>query len=159
MRRKENKHLEFLSGKLDLAPVLCDAEILCIYFQSADDDHSLCGRRLLHFNKLSRASSYIRLDSRKQHFYRKRLCDIVVGAEVKPHYLIYFLFLCRNHYYRRGEGFSYFATDGKAVALRKHYIEKDEVKIACQRFCKPLFAVEGGIAKVACHCQVDFQQH
>ena len=90
--------------------------------------HKNCSRGLISARI---QSSLAYPDPRKQLFYRKRLCKIIIGARIKSVDLVLVLTSCADNNYRHFRPASDFTDDLHTVNIVKTEIKQEYIGIMC----------------------------
>ena len=94
--------------------------------------------------------------AREEFGQAKRLADIVLGAELKAGNFVHFASLCRQHDDgHRAPLTAQIMQNLKAVALREHDIEDDEIGLECPAQFESGFTVSSHVDDVVYHSSFD----
>ena len=138
MIHQKRKQIKLLCRKALLVTVYKHTACSLIYLYAAYL-HDIIFRLIIRNKSL--IPRKVSLYSRNELARRKGLRHIIVSACAQSPYLVYILFLCRNHDNR----YVFFASDLLAYLItidsRKHYIQYDYIKILGKRRFKTAIAI------------------
>ena len=128
--RKEGQQIELFRCKLLLLSVHPHTACRLVNLDAADLHNIIL---FLAVSDQTVVPCQMRFHARNQLTWGKRLCHIVIRTKAQSADFINIILLCRNHDNRNILLFTHFAADLKAIHLRQHQIQDQQIKILLDR--------------------------